>query len=76
MGFYKFYYLDILQVFVANNDVYYQENPVTEAQQLTFNGLFENVHNGVPDWLYEGEKYDNKIQNQNKLKNYDIYSVN
>ena len=65
--------MDFLQVFVANNDVYYQENPVTAAQQLTFNGLFENVHNGVPDWLYEGEKYDNKIQNQIKLNNYDVY---
>jgi len=43
-----------MQVFVYDNNVYYQEDPHSSATQLTFTGDSKLIFNGVADWLYEG----------------------
>lgn len=45
-------------VFVHLNNIYYR--PHAEKQkdyQITFDGVFRSVFNGIPDWVYEGESF-------------------
>ena len=45
-----------LQVFVYENNIYYQDDPASglEPVQVTQTGQSQLVFNGIPDWLYEG----------------------
>lgn len=42
--------------YVYQNNIYYRpEAEVAVDYQITDNGVFEAIYNGVPDWVYEGE---------------------
>lgn len=46
-------------MFVQNNNIYYLEdydyqNPRKQATQITFDGVQDEIFNGIPDWVYEG----------------------
>lgn len=42
--------------FVYANNIYYKTNVTTdEVIQLTTDGVFTVLYNGVPDWVYEGK---------------------
>ncbi|KAM7365473.1 hypothetical protein PAMP_016394 [Pampus punctatissimus] len=43
--------------FVWGNDVYIKTSPYSAAQQVTFNGMENQIFNGIPDWVYEEEMF-------------------
>lgn len=49
---------NVLFIVYASN-IYYKTSITTdEVIQLTTDGVFNVVNNGVPDWVYEGENAD------------------
>lgn len=41
---------------VYNYDIYYRRGPrSTQAYRVTSDAVPGIIHNGVPDWLYEGK---------------------
>lgn len=43
------------QAYVWRNNVYIKTSPTSPPQQVTVNGLDNEILNGIPDWVYEGE---------------------
>ncbi|KAK1876674.1 Dipeptidyl peptidase 4 [Dissostichus eleginoides] len=43
--------------FVWQNDVYVKTSPGSPAKQVTFNGEWNLILNGIPDWVYEEEMF-------------------
>lgn len=39
--------------YVYNNNIYYKENALADAIQITTDGS-QTIYNGVCDWVYEG----------------------
>ncbi|XP_059812266.1 inactive dipeptidyl peptidase 10-like isoform X6 [Hypanus sabinus] len=44
-----------LQVYIFENNIYYQQSQTSVAQRLTSSGTEGVVYNGIADWLYEEE---------------------
>jgi dipeptidyl-peptidase-4 len=46
-------------VFVLDNDIYYRSSSSYSAEEkrVTFNGIPGILYNGVPDWVYEGNRH-------------------
>ncbi len=49
----------VFQAYVWKNNVYVKTSPTSAPQQVTFNGAENKIFNGVPDWVYEGERHIN-----------------
>lgn len=47
----------VTQAYVADYNVYVKANITAEAVQVTSNGKKNEILNGVPDWVYEGEEH-------------------
>lgn len=43
------------QAYVWGHNVYIKSSPTSPPQQVTFNGKMNEIFNGIPDWVYEGE---------------------
>lgn len=43
------------QAYVWKNNVYVKSSPESPPQQVTTNGKENEILNGIPDWVYEGE---------------------
>ncbi|CAG5933434.1 unnamed protein product [Menidia menidia] len=43
--------------YVWDNNVYIKTSPESSSQQVTFNGLRDQILNGIPDWVYEEEMF-------------------
>lgn len=44
-------------IYVHTNNIFYKTSVTSEeAIQITSDGLFLQIYNGVPDWVYEGKK--------------------
>lgn len=44
---------------VVENDIYLRQSPSSEEDyRLTFTGEENTLYNGVPDWLYQGSKFN------------------
>lgn len=44
--------------YVHTNNIYYKSSVTSEEEiQITNDGLFLQIYNGVPDWVYEGTKH-------------------
>ena len=45
--------------YVLNNDIYYHKlnDEKVETRRLTFDGKAQDIYNGVPDWVYEGNTF-------------------
>lgn len=42
-------------VYVLENDIYYVSDvTIDQAERLTFDGSFNSIYNGIPDWTYRG----------------------
>ena len=50
----RFECIFLFQTFVHNNNLYYQEDPLTTYTSVTNSGQPGLIFNGIPDWLYEG----------------------
>lgn len=50
-----FVFLLYFQAYVWGNNVYIKTSPGSPPQQVTFNGKKNEIFNGIPDWVYEGE---------------------
>lgn len=46
-----------LQVFILENDIYYQPSVSSRAKRITSSGQQGVIFNGITDWLYEGEEF-------------------
>lgn len=44
------------QVFILENDIYYQASVSSPAKRITSSGHQVVIFNGISDWLYEGDK--------------------
>uniref|UniRef100_A0A672P5U2 Dipeptidyl peptidase 4-like n=1 Tax=Sinocyclocheilus grahami TaxID=75366 RepID=A0A672P5U2_SINGR len=45
------------QAYVWEYNIYLKKNATAEAVQVTHNGKVNEIHNGVPDWVYEEEVF-------------------
>lgn len=45
----------VLQAYVSDFNVFFKSDVTAEAVQVTHNGKENEILNGVPDWVYEGE---------------------
>uniref|UniRef100_A0A670J048 Fibroblast activation protein alpha n=1 Tax=Podarcis muralis TaxID=64176 RepID=A0A670J048_PODMU len=43
------------QVYVYQNNIYLKQGPREPAVQITTNGYWNEIFNGIPDWVYEEE---------------------
>ena len=43
------------QAYVQDYNVYVKSTPESKPVQVTFNGEYNVILNGIPDWVYEGE---------------------
>lgn len=43
------------QAYVWDYNVYVKSAPESRPVQVTFNGEYNVILNGIPDWVYEGE---------------------
>ncbi|XP_073318709.1 dipeptidyl peptidase 4-like [Pagrus major] len=43
--------------YVWDNNVYVKTSPVSKPEQVTFNGEYNVILNGIPDWVYEEEMF-------------------
>ena len=48
----------LLQVYVSENNLYYQRNPNAPAERVTSTGQHNVIYNGVADWTYQGKDKD------------------
>lgn len=48
------------QVYVWDYNIYLKTNATSEAVQVTQNGKVNEILNGVPDWVYEGNALTHK----------------
>lgn len=48
--------LFFLQVYIFENNIYYQSDVKSNSLRLTSSGKEGVVYNGIADWLYEGMK--------------------
>jgi len=46
----------ISQAFVVDFNIFYRETPDSQNVQVTHTGRANFVYNGIPDWVYEGER--------------------
>lgn len=44
-----------LQVYVSDYNIFLKSDVTAEAVQVTANGKKNEILNGVPDWVYEGQ---------------------
>ncbi|XP_011494919.1 PREDICTED: venom dipeptidyl peptidase 4 isoform X2 [Ceratosolen solmsi marchali] len=43
-------------IYIFQNNIYYRPHAeIAEDYQITYNGVFGTIYNGVPDWVYEEE---------------------
>lgn len=47
--------LCFLQIYIFENNIYYQSDVKSISLRLTSSGKEEVIFNGIADWLYEGE---------------------
>lgn len=43
------------QVYIFENNIYYQADVQSSSWRLTSSGLEGAIYNGISDWLYEGK---------------------
>lgn len=46
-------------VYVYQNDIYYVADvTMDQAEQLTTDGSYNSIFNGIPDWTYRGKPFE------------------
>lgn len=50
-----FFYMCIPQIYIFENNIYYQSDVQSSSWRLTSSGQEAIIFNGIADWLYEGK---------------------
>lgn len=45
------------QAYVYQNNIYLKQDPREPSIQITTNGKQNEIFNGIPDWVYEGNSF-------------------
>ncbi len=53
--YYNLFFLSVTQIYVFENNIYYQADVQSSSWRLTSSGQENIVFNGITDWLYEGK---------------------
>lgn len=60
--------LCLLQIYIFENNIYYQSDVKSISLRLTSSGKEEVIFNGIADWLYEGATPSSSLWGQNMRK--------
>lgn len=52
----------LIQIYIFENNIYYQPDIKSSSLRLTSSGKEGIVFNGIADWLYEGELDNSNFQ--------------